>query len=392
MRAPPPDADLGPRIVLTDRHWLAPGALGVFVLALMASCGLTMLHRVLALSIYLAPLTFLWWTRTQRRDAHVRLIKGALSVGDAIAIPLGHIDAGYTTQDGEDLKVVLALRGRTLLRLSARDDADARGVLQALGFDASQVRTRFRHRRIFSQLVGGAFASLFGVWVAVLCAPLVNGRVLPEAAGTALLLAVWAVATAALFRLVVPRLDLSVGRDGFETRHGLRARFVPWDEVEDVREVGHGLKLRRVGKPTLWIWCNPDDGWVRAAVCARMNEALRAHAERSARGATLSLLDRGGRTFAEWRASLASLGAPTGDYRSQSVDAGRLESVLLDPRALMEHRLAAAMALTSSEPGRTRVRVVAATSADSLERTALEEIAAGDESSAAVEAALRARA
>lgn len=386
------DVDLGARVVRIDRYWLHPAALGLFVLALAASCALSgAITPMLAPLVYATPLVFMWWTATRTRTVDARVTVEGLVLGGVRTVPRGAISAGFVSPDGDGLVVALTLRDRTLLRVSARDAADARGLLTALGQDPSQRRTEFRHRRAFHQILTVLLGPLLGVFAAATVMSVLRGygvRVEPAVALCVGGLCLTAL-TVGLQRLIFPRVDVTIGREGMRVGGRLGARYIPWSEVASVVEgddavllTGHDGRVRRV-------WCNPDEPWVRGAVVERVREALAAYGEAAPRVDPLAVLARDGRSVAAWRESLRGLVDAMGDYRQASLDRARLEAVLADPATSAEFRIAAALALSSSDEGRSRVRVAAEVGAEPAEREALARIAEGATDDEAVEAALR---
>lgn len=103
-----------------------------------------------------------------------------------------------------------------------------------------------------------------------------------------------------------------------------------------------------------------------------------------------SVLSRGSRTLPEWRSALRSAARSHG-YRGAAppLPEDTLHRIVADPRAPHEHRVAAALALSSSfgAPARERIRVAAAASPRKV-RVALSRLADDAEDDAAVEEAL----
>ncbi len=389
---PETPVNLGPRRVLLDRHPFRPAPLGLTALAIAVTCALSLLVSPgLAVLVYGTPLVFAWWSATRRRDAAVRVEDGALCFEEASRtwrIPLARLQAGYIARGLAETYATLELRGGDTVRITAADEADARAVLTSVGRDVAQLRTVYRRRRIFHQLLAWMLSPVAGGLAATMVAPVAASLGLPAVvSGTLVFLCV-----TAIFGVVVPpRLNVTLGRDGMAIGGRLGTRFIPWSEVTRVAPGDGSVVVRLQGGRAVSVWCNPDDRWVQEAVVDNANSALATHRAAQQRALDIALLDRNGRSVEAWRSALRALAETAGDYRSASVDRDRLEAVLADPSATSERRIAAALALASHEEGRARVRIAADVSAAPAEREALGRIAAGDDDLAAVEAALAER-
>jgi len=386
------DLDLGRRTLWTDRYWLAPGAVALFIGAVAGTClAASIVGALASLLIWLTPLVFVLWSMTRRRDVAARVQGGSLVLEGSASIATRDIAAGYVSQEKDALAVVLELRNRTLLRLSVRDLDDARAVLTALGQDPSQRRTRFEHKRIFHQLLTVVLGPMVGVFALLpVLTALREAGLAPDGGQLVLVaMALGLVLVVALRRAIFPRLDLTVGRDGLWSRARLFPRFFPWSQVASAREDGTDVVLTLADRREVRLWCDTEDPWVRGAVCARIAEALADFRAARTAGDPLTTLARGDRPYAAWRDHLKELGDRPNDYRSQALDRRRLEALVTDPSASPEQRIAAALALSTSERGRTRVRVAAESGAEPAERAALAAIAEGRDAEPEVEAALR---
>jgi hypothetical protein len=109
--------------------------------------------------------------------------------------------------------------------------------------------------------------------------------------------------------------------------------------------------------------------------------AIKARREITVEALGASYLDRGERSFTEWRASLRALiTRPSGGYRQSALDPDHLASVLWSRDLAPERRLGAALALAATDDpaARQRVRVVIDTCADEALRSAVERAAEGE--------------
>jgi hypothetical protein len=183
---------------------------------------------------------------------------------------------------------------------------------------------------------------------------------------------------------VVRRRRVAIGMDGIVFRRFLRRRFYPYRTITSVTRGQGGVTLAlasgrvvRLRTSPWWQRADLDDP---ARVLVERIESARADASSSHDvRAKLPLLERRGRAADEWRAHLASLVGSAG-YRTGAVTARDLAAVIDDAGLDAEHRIAAAVALSASEPqeARTRARIAAAACADDDLRAALDHAAEGE--------------
>ncbi|MEO6576671.1 MAG: hypothetical protein ABIP89_22685, partial [Polyangiaceae bacterium] len=181
--------------------------------------------------------------------------------------------------------------------------------------------------------------------------------------------------------VVVRRLrpHVIIGVDGVQIAGVLRPRFIPYSAITKVyvATIGQngesGIALEGAfGKRVL-----PTVGQSMErmrAVVRRVEAGRRGDAKEAAR--ELGLLDRGGRSLADWKDAVRSVTA--GSFREAALDLNDLELVLDDHHAPLERRIGAALALHELVDGRKRVRLAASTSADPRVRVALESAAEDD--------------
>lgn len=177
-----------------------------------------------------------------------------------------------------------------------------------------------------------------------------------------------------------PRLVL--GADGVLIRGRFRQRYVPYREIAAVESGGsifgaRTLSLRLVNGKRVSL------GWLlgarRAALARALVEEGMRMAERGAEaGAELSTLARGDHEDeASWMARVLAA-ARRGGYRGPALDAETLLSLMRNPAADPEQRVAAALALRSSEEGVARIRVAASVSTEPEVKEALDALAEDD--------------
>ncbi|HEY8073053.1 MAG TPA: PH domain-containing protein, partial [Labilithrix sp.] len=205
--------------------------------------------------------------------------------------------------------------------------------------------------------------------------------------GTLPVIAAGAFATG-LFRIFA-RTTVSVGTDGIEIRRLLRTRFIPLDDVRDVRADAKALHVSLVNGETLSLagaapiepvgnFGASDIGMERGLLGDRIVEALRAQtARRADAAAAIAVLTRDARTSREWLDGLRALAAGASDYRTNVVRLEDLQRVIADPAADADVRVGAAVALRIVEGSAAteRIRVAATATAAPDLRGALEAIA-----------------
>lgn len=192
-------------------------------------------------------------------------------------------------------------------------------------------------------------------------------------------------------------LRVTVGVDGVVVAWPLlrKRRFVPHARIDDVLHTTERVTLVLTDGERYEIETNAGEADAREAHDALVERLLSARtAYRAAeRADAVAALARGGRTADAWVRELGALGRGGGDrYRSASVPVEALWRVALDPAASEEHRIGAGLALrgTLDDDGRSRLRVVAGSSASPRVRVALT-AAVDAEDDAAVVQALEAR-
>jgi hypothetical protein len=104
------------------------------------------------------------------------------------------------------------------------------------------------------------------------------------------------------------------------------------------------------------------------ALARRIEEGRARHAKSQAH--PLELLDRNGRSILKWQKSVRT--AMLGGFRDVALGRNDLEEILADPKAPLERRIGAALALREEQEGRARIRIAAETAADAGVRAALE--------------------
>lgn len=311
----------------------------------------------------------LQYARVAEVIAHARIVSGSVVPAD------GAFVAG------------LELEGREarLIHCESRDEAD--GLLCALRVDPARRRFHIRRHRIFHRLLAIILAPV-GASMVVL--GLFASTRIPGPFETPMVFGAFTLFTL-LFAQLYPRIDITIGREGVFLRRRVGREFYSWDDVADAGARNGELHLLLRGGATVRLWCNPDESWVLPALVDRVREARDAYRVVAAGGNALTALDRNGREFGAWKASLVELARERGSgYREQALTRDQLRAVLDDAAADTERRIAAAIALSYADgaDGPTHVRVAADTAADPALREVLTRVAARTEEEALVTAAL----
>ncbi len=194
--------------------------------------------------------------------------------------------------------------------------------------------------------------------------------------------------------------EVRVGTDGVSIRRARVLRFVPIGEITDVsvdgrtvvftRGTGPGLRDERI---VIAVAETGEADEARArAVADATKEAMELRRRRSSTlGASL---ERGALGVGAWRTELTRVARAGGDYRSARLGPAELGAVVLDPSAPPDRRVGAALALaaTSPEDARSRVRIAVNALADDALRASLVAAAEGEIDEAHLDESMRRRA
>ena len=266
---------------------------------------------------------------------------------------------------------------RAAIDLRVSDEEEARALLRALGFDASQSMVELE----LASRVRAEPISVVVSWM-VWCFGIVGALAVPAALisstrgpwtvplvglGT-LVLAVWAV-------LVSRTTFVLVGTDGLLIRWFWSTRFVPHREIREVQaygsSYGQGVQLELSSRRALRLpirrrYTDALTSQEVDRVGHRILQTLELFRERESAGEA-QLPERGGRALAAWIRSLRAAGSgAAGDHRTAPVVPETLWRIAEDPAMDKLARAAAAIALsagadTSRKP---RLRRMADVTAD----------------------------
>jgi hypothetical protein len=326
----------------------------------------------------LAAIAFRWPMR--RRDEVVRVADGHLVFGSGSSsrrIPLGEIVHGWHLPGVPD-RVEWKLRDGIVARVEVGDALQAERLLHASGVDIRRNAVSVQLGSGPGLFALGALGFVVSICPATMIAAMFE-RSTPAMEGLRgpLWLALITAGIATAIALFAPP-RVTIGADGIAVVRKFGTRFVPYGEIEQVindpLEIILTLKSRRVVRiPLSEI---PLDQ--RRALIRRIDDARLATRWRVDASVAAEVLERNGRSLAEWRAALSSILRGNESYRSSAIRGEDLARVLDDPTAPAEQRIGAALALAGGggHDGVEKVRVAARACASQPLRVALEHVAA----------------
>jgi hypothetical protein len=330
---------------------------------------------------------------------HLVATHGASASSDALELPLETIEAGWATSPDGRWFAELRLRSGAVLSAVVADREQAQAIVAACGVGPEQRALRMKVAGAAAWLTVGFPSFLVGLIVCAIGAYLLLELIgVPDQAQdapafllAALLVTGW---VAAWMRLLGPPWVV-VGRDGVMVESGFRRRFIAYEKLSRVYNHEHGIALELVNHEIVRLSASDPLDARTSAVIARIDEArlawLGTPDAPDSGEARLELLDRGSRSIAEWRMSLAKLREKTAGYRGRAgLRDQELLDVLSDARAPAERKIGAALALAGPRDPAVRARIAvaaAATANESLGR-ALEALASGEADASAIAEAI----
>lgn len=163
---------------------------------------------------------------------------------------------------------------------------------------------------------------------------------------------------------------VTVGSDGIFLTRGVTRRFLPRSEIVAIHEGWRPVIALRSGETVPLAGVSLDAQ--RCLAFGRLANARLATSTAAPEGR--AVLAREGRSVAEWRAAIArAVEDPA--YRSAALTTEETGALLENPRAPLEQRVAAAMALRIAGEPPERIRVAAEAVAHPAAREALEAVA-----------------
>jgi hypothetical protein len=270
--------------------------------------------------------------------------------------------------------VVLRMANDDLVALWTRDVESARAALRAAGVAADQQAFRMR---LSSAAAARPAARILGLVMLATVAPCATINALARLAdfnSGVISLAVLGVVAYAVYRVVqfLAPPWVVVGTDGVGIEGVGKRKFVPFSRVRGVTRDLRGVYLRLDDETEIALPTFVHGEAAREVLLARIEDARTASASESL-GAKLELLDRNGRPFTEWVASLRELLQGAG-YRHVALDRDELVHAVEDAKNPPERRIAAAVALakTADVEARKRVRIAVQACAEEGLRAALD--------------------
>lgn len=264
-----------------------------------------------------------------------------------------------------------------------RDEGEARKLISALGFDATQRTATFR--------VGSFFLGKYR-WSMFAIVPIMFGMGLAAGAiGHAVIPLMYAAIFAVAFAALWPSW-LVVGADGLLLRWLWLRKFVPAQKIVTAtrydksfgrsRVRGVALSLESGEQLEVPVTTSRWDDERLAIILERIHEVMELQRSGAAVAEDALLLARGSQSTAEWVRRLRALGeGATAQLRVAPMQPERLWRVALDPAAASPARAAAAVALSGSldDEGRARLRVAAEATAAPKLRVVLDRAVEGNE-------------
>lgn len=332
-------------------------AVAAFLFGMLALLGLAVLPLVLLLAVRLA-------TR-RRRIATVSVDEHGLQI-DGETIP------------PRDLALAWRVRRRQVEVFLRSGDELSIDLLSELSAEELAAAIRARCHRDEAYTLGGSTAlgrmgRQMGLWVVPMTVAAVIAGAYPPLA------TLLGLAGAAGFVFAVGNRRLRFAADGVEIQARFRKRYVPYRSIAVVRvekrwggaravvaELRDGTRLSLLGRTTE----------TRAELVRGIVDEGVAMAERGASaGAHVPDLERAGGEDDEHLAHKIAGVGKGGSYRGAAIDPDRLVTLMRNPAADADQRIAAALALRETREGRTRIRVAAEVSAEPGVREALESLA-----------------
>jgi hypothetical protein len=325
---------------------------------------------------------WLRWMHAQQEWVSVEVDGTTVRAGDRVLSGITRGDSAQMLDGAWRVDLHAPLRQR--LRIVVPTAEDARALLGALGLDRRDGTSRLLVR-------WARPAHAFEMFLPVLLTPICCALLTPHDLSFPWEM-IFAGYVYGAVRNLVTRGTVSVGVDGVHVDRGVFGkRFVPHAEIVDVTRTKTGVELVLSSNETLrlhtWRERERTGNWLTDPVYDAIDAALRqARYARSAGGAAVAALARGGRSTRDWIAALRELGARRqGGYRAVPIEDRDLLAMVADAQAPAELRAAAAVALGANEEQAPKLRVAADDVADpAVRRVAL----ATTESEAALEEAL----
>jgi hypothetical protein len=321
-----------------------------------------------------------WIARSQRLRAGglVALVPGGLrlqGVAQDRFVPSARVVGGHVAPNARS--VVLRVANGSEIRLELERDEAAR-VFAHVGMGVGQRALVAPLRR----MVGAFTIGFVTVFVTFMLMSFVEPWLPHGHGGWDLLLALMIPVVATVFavrRFGYPRVV--VGSDGVRIEGGLVARFVPYAAIRQARAAPRPreeIALRCKSGETVRLAMISRSRDEREALLARIVAGMEAYAP-TGEDRLAGVLERGGRSIAEWKEDLRRLTHVERGFREQPLGRSDFERVVADPSAPPDRRVGAALALRALDAhAAPRVRVAAEASAHEGVRGLLEAASEGE--------------
>ena len=305
-----------------------------------------------------------------RRAGALRADEDGLRLADATVAARRDMVSAYLV-DADALVVRIVRRRAPSLEVHLGTEADARSVVEALGFAVGQSVVTFSamygggNRSILANVAAFALAGAGGVTVGALQH---RGGLVFVIRATLFGCAILGMVYARTYTRVV------VGSDGVLLRRLGDNRFISYGELSDVSAEGRSIALVLRSGDIVRLSPNPPAS--RDALLTRIEEARAAFMPEDRSGA--ALIDPGGRSVEQWLQDLRAMSTGRA-YREARPDRESLWRLLVSPSSPPAVRAGAALALSASldDASRARLRVTAEACAEPRLRVALTRVAEG---------------
>lgn len=184
---------------------------------------------------------------------------------------------------------------------------------------------------------------------------------------------------AGYFSATSPRVV--IGSDGFSVVSPISTKFISFDGMSAVTTSTNALTVRYDSNDSEVInlaMARVDERLKRIESIGKAINDARALYASGAPPAAAALLDRRGRGADEWQEALTSLIAERSNYRDATLTVDEALQIVERADAAPEHRVAAAVALSSVPDAREKIRIAAWTCANDRLRIALERASEGE--------------
>ena len=226
---------------------------------------------------------------------------------------------------------------------------DGRALLERLGLDPRHAQATFRVSSPLRYVRGRVLWASATMIAGLVALGFVLSRLPMGVAAVIGMLAVPVILVAPFLSLAWPR-TVRIGSDGVLVQWFGRRTLIRFEDVDSFEASAVRVRLHLRGG-------GDTDLVADAATCAAIAERLRPILEH--RRTDVEALERRGRPVREWIASLHALSSRAEGFRDVPYDEDRLWSVLEDPRASLDAKAGAAVALSPNldDAGKARLRV-----------------------------------